>query len=353
VRKVTLQDLADSLGVARSTVSRALREDPQISQAMRSKVQRLAAEVGYRPNAAALALMRRSAGVVGLLLPRTSRFVFANPYFSELLEGIASVAEAAGLPLLVTASARPDYAGWLREGRVDGVITLGSSLSRSDLCQLSDQAAQGSPVVLVHPAAHPSTLTHVSSDECPGLAEACRHLAGHGHRRVAIVTGPAGSPYARGRAEGWRAAAHAAGLEVVRLLHGDDTFSSGEGACRALLRDDAGATAWLLGNDLMAFGASSALAAAGRRVPHDVSLIGFDDVMPAALVGLSTVRQPVRELGAEAMRALLALMRGDPPHPTALATRFVPRHSSGPRPRAPTEPLDPRRGGSTRTIANP
>jgi LacI family transcriptional regulator len=330
VRKVTLQDLAETLGVAPSTVSRALRADPQISSATRVRVQRLADEVGYHPNAAARALTARRAGVIGLVLPRTSRFVFSNPYFSDLLEGIAAVAEPAGFPILVSASARPDYAAWLREGRVDGIITLGSSLELGDIALLESLAQRGSPVVLVHGAHLATSLVTIASDEAPGQLDACRHLADAGHRSVAIVMGPAGSAYARARADGWRAAAEHAGMSVREVVRGEDTFASGVAAARGLLRSSGGATAWLFGNDLMAFGALDALARSAHRAPDDVSVVGFDDVMPAMLVGLSTVHQPVRQLGAAATRALQALMRGTPPGPAHLVTHYVPRRTSGP-----------------------
>jgi DNA-binding LacI/PurR family transcriptional regulator len=347
VRKVTLQDLAESLGVARSTVSRALRADPQISSGTRERVQRLAAEVGYHPNAAARALTRRSAGVVGLVVPRTSRFVFSNPYFSELLEGISSIAEPAGFPILVSASERPDYAAWLREGRVDGIITLGSGLGTEDLALLESLSERGSPIVLVHPASAPTSLVTLVSDEGPGLRDACRHLADAGYDGVAIVTGPATSRYARARARGWQRAAEGVGMTIHDVLHGDDTYASGAEAARHLSGAGSAATAWVLGNDLMAFGALGALEATGRAVPDDVAVIGFDDVMPAAWVGLSTVSQPVRELGAEAMRALHALMRGASPRPSRLSTHFVPRRTTPPP--GPPHVGASSRGGTSRT----
>ncbi|CAN5768615.1 LacI family DNA-binding transcriptional regulator [soil metagenome] len=349
VRKVTLQDLADRLGVARSTVSRALRGDPQIGVDTRARVQRLAGELDYHPNAAARALTRRRAGVVGLVLPRTSRFVFSNPYFSELLEGISSVAEPAELPILVSAAVRPDYVGWLRAGRVDGLIVLGSSLEGEELRLLETLAARGSPVVSIHAPSAPTSLVTVTSDEGPGLLGACEHLALLGHEHVAVVTGPPTSHYARARAAGWKGASARVGMTTLRTVHGDDTFASGAAAARTLLAERTAATAWLLGNDLMAFGALQALADAGVRVPGDVAVVGFDDVMPAAVVGLSTVHQGVRTLGEEAMRALHALLRSATPQPIPLVTRFVPRRTSAPSGLAPPTAARAAEGGPFET----
>ena len=332
MRKVTLQDLADVLGVARSTVSRALRDDPQISSVTRTRVRRLAVDAGYHPNAAARALTHRTAGVIGLVLPRSASFVFANPYFTELLEGIASVAEAVGFPILLSASPTPDYERWLREGRVDGLVTLGSSLSEHDLGRLEALAATGAAVALVGEPTRPTDLRVVLCDERPGIDQACAQLATDGHELVVVVAGPASAPYARNRANSWRSAAEAHGLEVLQTLSGDDTFEGGSEAARSLLRTRPEASGWLFGNDLMAFGALNALDEAGLRAPDHVAVIGFDDVMPSALLGLSTVHQPIRELGTQAMHGLAAAIRHQP-HPTGnLVTRFVPRRTSAARP---------------------
>ncbi len=328
MRKVTLQDLADTLGVARSTVSRALRADPQISVATRGRVDRLARAVGYHPNAAARALTHREAGVVGLVLPRSAHFVFANPYFAELLEGIASVAESVGLPILLSASTTPDYERWLREARVDGLLTLGSSLGESDIQRLEALAAGGAAVALVGEPIRPTDLRVLVCDERPGIDQACERLANDGHECVTLVTGPAHAPYARSRSAVWRSAAERHGLQILRSITGDDTFDAGRDAARVLLGSRCAATAWLFGNDHMAFGALHALDEAGLRSPDHVSVVGFDDVMAAALVGLSTVHQPIRELGTEAMRALAAELRQQPRSGTPLVTRFVPRRTS-------------------------
>ena len=317
MKAVTLQDLADTLGVARSTVSRALRDDPQISPDTRRHVRRLARDLGYHPNAAARALTRRHSGVVGVALPRSAAFVFANPYFATLLEGIATVAEDAGVPILFSASPAPDYERWLREGRVDGLIALGYGLHARDLERLEGLAGGSATIALVGAPPRATDLPTVIADEAPGIAAACDHLARAGHRDLALVTGPENAPYARARADTWRARAEVAGMAIETTVHGDDTQPSGGAAARHLLERGRGADAWVFGNDAMAFGALGALQAAGVRVPTDVAVVGFDDVPPAALLGLTTVHQPIRALGEHAMRLVVAALRGDTaPHHT-------------------------------------
>lgn len=331
MQQPTLQDLADELGVARSTVSRALRDDPQISMATRERVQRRAATVGYHPNAAARALNRRASGVLGLVLPRTAPFVFANPYFAELFEGVASAAERAGYPILVSSSPTPDYPRWLREQRVDALIGLGDALSTTQLSDLEALVAQGAQVALIGETRSDTSLRVITCDERPGIEAQAAAAAALGHRRAALIAGPRGARYADRRARNWTRALERAGISVVAQLHGDDTHQGGASAAEALLRD-AAATLWCCGNDHMAFGASRALQAHGLRSPEDVSLVGFDDVRAAALVGLASVAQPIRALGEHAVEIVVAgLQRREAPA-ARFRTSFAARPSLGPAP---------------------
>jgi len=339
VPEVTLQDLADRLGVARSTVSRALRDDTQIAAPTRERVQELAHRVGYRPNAAARALTRRRADAVGLMLPRTSRFVFGNPYFHDLLEGVASVAEPLGWPLVVWTDVEPDPTAWLRGGRVDGVIALGHSLRPRDARALDALHAEGRAVVLVHPPAAPCGVPFVTTDEEPGIAAAVAQLRSLGHARAALLVGPTGSRYASERAGRWQRHARLRGLDLAAgdTVAAHDTFEDGARATRSLWRagrlGPGAATTLLAGNDLMALGALEALRELGVRVPEDLSVVGFDDVLAARWVGLATVRQCARELGAAAMVALARQLGvGSTPIPPTLISTFVPRRTAGPAP---------------------
>lgn len=325
MKAVTLQDLANALGVARSTVSRALRDDPQISPTTRGHVHRLARQLGYRPNAAARALTRRHSGVVGVVLPRSAPFVFANPYFAALLEGIASVAEEAGLPMLLSSSPRPDHERWLREARVDGLVALGHSLAEADLDGLETLAAGPAAIALVGAPLRETSLPVVAAAEPPGIKAACRYLADAGHTDIALVRGPPGAAYARARAAAWRTAAEDAGLRVHVTVDGDDTQPGGAAAAQRLLALATRPGAWVFGNDAMAFGALAELRRAGVRVPEQVAVIGFDDVPAAALVGLTTVHQPIRSLGAEAMRLVVAALRAEALPERAFTTHLEPR----------------------------
>lgn len=334
-RKLTLRDLAEQLGVSRSTVSRALRDDPQIAVGTRERVRALASSLGYLPDAAARALTRRRAQAVGLMLPRSSELVFGNPYFSELLLGVSLEAEAAGYPLLLSTSPEPDFGAWLREGRVDGLILLGSSVQGRDVPELNRLIRAGYPVVAIHAAPRALRAVTIGSNERAGVWQALAHLQQSGHRRVAFLAGPRGSRYAERRVRAFRTGLEAFGLEVddALLVPTDDSRAGGEHATAELLRRGHGFDAVLADNDLVALGAYRALAGAGLPVPDAVSVIGFDDTPLASVVrpALSSVRQPTRRLGELAFTALLTLMAGGTVASTRLATRLVVRESTAPK----------------------
>lgn len=329
MRQPTLQDLADEFGVARSTVSRALRDDPQISDATRARIQRRARAIGYLPNAAARSLYQRSSGVIGLVLPRTAPFVFSNAYFSELFEGVASAAEKAGYPVLVSSSPAPDYPRWLREARVDALIALGDALSAEQIHELESLSDRGAHVALIGAARTETRLPLMVCDEGPGLTAMAHAARAHGHREAAIIAGPRDARYARLRNAMWRRALRAHGIEVTTLLHGDDTSEGGADAAASLLRTSS-ATLWCCGNDQMAFGALQALAEHGLEAPRDVSVVGFDDVRGAALIGLASIRQPTQALGACAVATVVAKIHGQEPSCPRFDTSFSPRRSLGP-----------------------
>ncbi len=333
-RKLTLKDLSEQLGLARSTVSRALRDDPQIAVVTRARVRELADALGYHPNAAARALTRRTPHAVGLMLPRSSQLVFANPYFSELLLGVTSRAEEAGFPVLLSTAPHPDFTVWLREGRVDGLLVLGSSVTDADVEGLNRLIAARYPVVSIHSGPRALQAVNIGSNERAGVWQALAHLQQLGLRHVAFLSGPRGSRYAERRIRAYRSGVETFGLASDRalLVPTDDTREGGAEACARLLAADTELDAVLADNDLVALGALSTLREAGRRVPGEVSVVGFDDTPLAAVASpsLTSVRQPTRRLGEMAFDALRSLMGGGSAQSVRLATRLIVRESTGP-----------------------
>jgi DNA-binding LacI/PurR family transcriptional regulator len=335
---VTLQDLADRLSLARSTVSRALRGDAQVSPATRDRVAALAADLGYYPNEAARALTRRRADAIGLLLPRPSRLLFGNPYFSALIDGVASIAEPLGLALVLWTDAHGDPTAWLRGGRVDALIVLGNALDAAQTARLQALHDEGYAVIAIHPTATPSTVPYVTHDERDGLAAAIAAAFARGHRRAALITGDPHQTYAAARRERTRElAAGRLRIAAEDVRAGDDTHASGEAAARTLASagrlGHGAATLILAGNDLMALGAREALHDLGLLVPDDLSLIGFDDIPAARWTNLASISPGTRALGAAAMAYLRDHVAGANPAPPAPhPTTFIARRSLGDAP---------------------
>ena len=331
MKKLTMEDLAVQLGVARSTISRALRGDPQVAVATQERVRQLADELGYRPNAAAQALHQKKTNITGLFLPRSSSFVFSNPYFSELLLGLSEVAEERGNPLLLSTSTTPDYARWPTEARVDGLVLLGSYVTHKDVSILNQLVTNGFPVVVIGTRVKSLNAVSVGTNERAGIWQALAHLKQLGHERVLFLAGPTHLRYAKHRKH-----AYSSGVDTFALARDEalivetlDTEQSGyEVTLQAIKRVRFDAV--LANNDLLAIGACRALQDAGLRVPEDVSVVGFDDIPLASLVRpkLTTVQQPVKALGAAAMQALFDLMDGKPVPDVRLVTKLCVRDST-------------------------
>jgi LacI family transcriptional regulator len=336
---VSIRDVAAAAGVSIATVSRVLSpESPQISmrQETRERVEKAIAELGYRPNDLARALLHQRTATVGLVLPDIS-----NPYYPPLVRGVEDVASAHGYRVVLCNTDRnPDklaaYLETLVKTRVDGIVIAGGYLA-ADLGSLTLLRTYRTKLVAVgrHELEHPS----VRIDNVAATRRATEYLIGLGHREIAFLGGPEGSTTAQDRRAGYRAAMAAAGLvePAGGVQDGEFDERSGYEHAGALLGSARRPTAFLCANDRIAFGAYAALADAGLSVPRDASVVGFDDVPMASFVRptLTTVAVPTYEIGQEAMRLLLAAFDeaadAEPAtDPVLLPTRLVERASVAP-----------------------
>lgn len=299
--------MAARAGVSQSTVSLVLSGSPRarIADATRTRVIEAARDLGYRPNLLARGLVQRRSFALGIVVSDLD-----NPFFTEVVSGAERVAADAGYGVLL-GDAREIPAGEhvqrLRERQVDGVILAGVALDA-----LPEGALSGANVVVVDEpsATHPG----VASDAFGAGRLAARHLLELGHRRLAFI-GPASESHTfRMRERGFVAELREAGIPLpsARLRRARPSVAGGEGAMRALLREDEGTTAVFCANDLTALGALKAGAAAGMTVPEGLSVVGCDDIEMARYVTpeLTTVRVPARGLGARAARLLLLTLDG-------------------------------------------
>lgn len=320
---VTLREVARAAGVSLATASRALSDAPHVSTANREHVVRTAEELGYRPHHAARALTTGSTATVGLVLPD-----LANPFFATVAKGVQGRARETGREVIVAdtdedATLEQDVVARLLD-RVDGLVLCSPRMPSDALAPLT---ATGR-VALVNREA--PGAPSVSFDVPDGLRQAADHLRALGHEHVAYAGGPRSS-WSDGerRAALADAAPGAVDLGAFRPTHGG-------GVQAADLALAAGASAVLCFNDLMALGVLARLHDRGVRAPHDVSVVGFDDVPAATLVTppLTTVALPLARAGREAVD----LLGTDRAAHRRLPVELVVRSSTAPAPVRTTDP---------------
>jgi DNA-binding LacI/PurR family transcriptional regulator len=304
----TIYDVARLAGVSTATVSRALNGTGQIAAGTRRTIEAAVEQLGYRPNTIARSLVTKSTQTIALLLPEIT-----NPFYAQLVGGIQKAALAARhTMLLCTTEGDPtreeQYLSLLRSKQVDGALVDGLVLPNHRIARV----AEGFPIVCLDRDIDSPSVPLVQVDNRRGAYLATQHLLSLGHTRIAHVAGVRDLRISEQRVAGYRDALAAAGLpaDPGLVATGSFTEEGGYTAMQSLL--DSGATAVFAANDLSALGAMHALSASGRRVPGDVSVVGFDDVRLAAFTSppLTTVRQPAREIGERATRLLLELTKG-------------------------------------------
>jgi DNA-binding LacI/PurR family transcriptional regulator len=295
----TINDVAARAGVSKSLVSLAIRGSDRVSEESREAILRAADELGYRPNAAARSLADRRSRTIGVLLHDLH-----NPVFAQVLDGVQEIVRARGYrTMLVTGHGDPEReraeVAALLDFQVEGLILISHRLDP----QLAREAARECPVVIV--MRHDITgrgISTVCADDVRAGREAVEQLVELGHERIAHISG-GDNRVAADRAQGYREAMAAAGLaDLVRVEPGDFTEAGGRIAATHLLATDPRITGLVVANDLSALGAVVAAQESGRRVPHDLSIVGFDGMSLAALgsLTLTTMAQPLEQMGREA-----------------------------------------------------
>lgn len=289
--------------------------------------------LGYVPNPAARSLVTRRSGFIALIIPEQTTSLFGDPFFPRLLVGISSELAASNVQLVLMiakGSAQSRAEAYVAAGHVDGALL--ASLHGDDL--LPDRLrTRGVPVVVGGRPPTSSTSSYVDVDNEFGARTAVKHLLEGGRRRVATITGPLDMPVGVDRRTGYRDALAAAGI-VPDGLEADGHFTQEGGALamRAILARHPDVDAVFAASDLMAIGAVGELRRAGRRIPEDVAVVGFDDsaIAAASEPPLTSIRQPIEEMGREMTRLLLEAIETRSPIPkqVLLGTSLVVRESS-------------------------
>lgn len=310
-RPVSIKDIARSARVSHSTVSRALRSSPLISPRTAETVRRIARQLGYQPSAAARSLVTRRTYTVGVVVTNIS-----DPFVAGVVCGIEDAASEQGFSVfLANSNADPDQevrvVQSFEERRVDGIVVTSSRVGALYVPLLTRRQI---PIVLLNNQ-HPSKFAHsVMIDNVRGSMDGTRHLIELGHRRIAYLGDRYGRQSDTERMEGYRNAFAEAKLRVDRklIVHGDGKPEGASAAIAKLLALPRRPTAILCYNDMSALGAVHELRSAGVRIPEDISVVGFDDLYISQYLDppLTTIRQPMRQMGRLAMETLIGILAG-------------------------------------------
>lgn len=346
-KRATMTDVAHAAKVSLQTVSAVINGKPGISEPTRERVRNVIRQLDYHPNGFASSLRARRSFTVGVVIP-----TITNPYFPEFVRGIEDVAHRQGYSVFLCNSDHDQrkeisYLQLLRRHRVAGyLVAYGLSNQEGDRI-LTELAADGIPVVTLGARQlHPKAIT-LLSDDVHGTARITSHLVEWGHRRIGFISPPEGGAVHRNRSAGYLRALRKAGVspEPALIVPGDFEVEAGQRGAADLMNVNDPPSAMVAANDLVAIGAINTLRRMGKRVPEDVSVTGYDDIPLARLFhpALTTMAQPVYEMGAAGMSALLARI-ADPTLEGEIIrfkSKLVVRESSAPPPSASRPQLFP------------
>ncbi|MGW7202345.1 LacI family DNA-binding transcriptional regulator [Streptomyces sp. NPDC054837] len=333
-RPPTIHDVAREAGVSRGTVSRVLNGGHYVSPAAQEAVNAAIRKTGYVVNRHARSLITGRSDSVGFLLTEPQERFFEDPNFNVLLRACTQALASHDIPLLLmlagTEDERRRITRYITAGHVDGVLLV-SSHSADPVAKELHEA--GVPLVQCgKPMSPGSKVSYVAADDRDGARDMVRHLLSLGRRRIGVVTGPLDSPGGVDRLAGYKEVLAEAGIEIDERLvtSGDYSRASGEAGAEQLLAQAPDVDAVFVASDLMAQGVLAALERAGRRVPEDISVGGFDDSAAAltARPQLTTIRQPYDRISAEMVRVLLAQIGGEDSAAVILPTELVKRDST-------------------------
>lgn len=332
-RPVTLEDVARAAGVSRATVSRVVNGAPTVDPVLRRKVEEAVDATGYVPNQAARSLVTQRTDSIALVVSERERrpveapFVgrmFTDPHFGRVVGGLLDVLRPAGVQMVLMLvdddTSRRQFLSYLRQGHVDGTVLVSSHAS-DPLPRLL--AETGLPAVLAGRPAETVALPYVEVDQRAGARMAVDRLVSEGRRRIGTIAGPQDMPAAQERLEGFREALAAYGITGAPCAEADFTRVGGAEAMGRLLAERPDLDGVFVASDLMAQGALQTLLRAGRRLPQDVAVVGFDDSEAAGACepALTTVRQPVEEMAAEMARLLLERIKRPGGSPLSMVFR--------------------------------
>ncbi|HEX9045816.1 MAG TPA: LacI family DNA-binding transcriptional regulator [Verrucomicrobiae bacterium] len=330
---VRLKDIAQLTGVSVMTVSKALRDEPDVSAATKGKIKALAAQMGYVPDSTAQGLRTKTTKLFGLVIPSTT-----NPVYARIVYAIEERAYELGYDVLLCQTLnKPEREEVclrrLLSRRVDGLFITPVYRFEAEARIYQEIVARKIPTVLLgSPAPFCKNFVSIEAEDTTASFNVTKHLIELGHRKIAYLTGPTAAPWAHERFEGYRRAFREAGIEVDDKLvfAAGNTLEDGVKATLQLLNEGCRPTAVQAVSDLVAIGCAETLLQQGWRIPEDVSIAGYGNVLAAEYyrVPLTTVSQPKYRLGIAAMETMMALIRGEKTFSRRLPAELICRQST-------------------------
>jgi len=332
---VRLKDIAQIVGVSVMTVSKAMRDEPDVSAATKARIKKVAFDLGYVPDSSAQGLRTKTTKLFGLVIPSTT-----NPIFARVVFAIEERAHELGYDLLLchtyNKAEREDAClRRLLSRRVDGLFIAPVYRFEAEARIYLEILARSVPTILLGaPAPFCKTFPAIEIEELVASYNATQHLIGLGHKKIAYFTGPPAAPWAHERFEGYRRALREANLEVDDKLvfAAGNTIEEGASAALKMINEGCHPTAIQAVSDFVAIGCAETLLSQGHKIPEDISLVGFGNILTAEYfrVPLTTISQPKYRLGTAAVEAMMKLIHGEKIQLKRLAAEFVERQSTAP-----------------------
>jgi DNA-binding LacI/PurR family transcriptional regulator len=332
---VRLKDIAQLAGVSIMTVSKALREAPDVSAATRAKIRLLAQQTGYVPDSSAQNLRTKTTKLFGLVIPTTT-----NPIYARIVSAIEERAHELGYDLLIAHTynqpAREEAClRRLLSRRVDGLFITPVYRYEAEARIYQEILARKIPTVLLGPPAQfCKNFISIEVEETIASYNATKFLIDLGHQKIAYFTGPPTAPWAHERFEGYRRALRETGLQVddKMVFAAGNTIEDGTKAALQMLNENCHPTAIQAVSDLVAIGCAETLLAQGWKIPEDISVVGFGNILTAEFyrVPLTTIRQPKFRMGVAAMETMMNMIRGAKVKTQRLGAELVARQSTAP-----------------------
>jgi len=336
--QVTLKDIALKSGYSVTTVSRALAGYSDVNEQTRQHITEIANALGYQPNLLARQFRSQRTHTLGIIIPAYD-YAFSTGFYSQLMIGIGDAASLEHYDLLISAQEPGDdemaaYRRMVAGNRVDGMIL---ARTRQDDARIHYLKEQGHPFVVSGRGApnEVSDFPYIDVDSQQGIRLLVEHFVELGHRDMGLILPPSDMAFTEFRRQGYQEGLAVAGLPYrpEYVVYGDLWWSGGFQGTQALLDDHPELTAIIACNDLMALGAMSAVHGRGLQVGRDIAIAGFDDIPAAeyAYPPLTTIHQPIYEIGQRLVRMLIGIIRGTPPSETQvlLPSKLIVRASSG------------------------